>query len=74
MKYAYNRSIGGYIVTFPIGPTPKELYRMFFELYDTVFKGHRVFSAGSPHIFGRHCKFHKRLGNKVIYEFIYTKR
>ena len=74
MKYVYNRSIGGYLVTFPIGPTPRELYRMFFELDDTVFKGRRVFSAGSPEIFGRHCKFHKRLGNKVIYEFIRSKR
>lgn len=74
MKYVYNRSIGGYLVTFPIGPTPRELYRMFFELDKTVFKSHRVFSAGGQHIFERHCKFHKRLGNKVIYEFIRSKR
>lgn len=74
MKYAYNRSIGGYVVAFPIGPSPRELHKMFFELYNTVFKGHKVFSEGSPEIFGRHCKFYKRLGNKVFYEFINTKR
>lgn len=74
IQYTYNHGLGGYVIAFPEGPTPREIYKMFFDLYDTKLKGHRIFSTGGSDILGRHCKFHKRTGNKVFYEFTITER
>lgn len=74
VTYTYDRALGGYLIGFPDVGAPREIYKMFFELYNTVFKGKRIFSEGHPEIYSRHCKFHKRLGSRIIYEFIITKR
>jgi len=73
IKYAYNRTYGGYIFAIQSGYTHRELYKRFNELLDTTFKGHRIFSSDFAGQYGLHWKFYKRLGSKVIYEFIRSK-
>lgn len=73
IKYVYNPKYGGYIFAIQPGYTHRELYKRFMELLDTTFKGYKVFSSDFGGQYGHHWKYYKRLGNKVIYEFIRSK-
>lgn len=65
----YNPNDKGYIIDLPLGLPTRELYGMLYKIKDEVLVGERLFlQADTASAFKNHCKFYKRLGNKVIYE------
>ncbi len=68
--YIYSKVLEGYVILFPPNSTLQEFYEGFLQLYNNELKNQRILYVGDPSIISRHCKFYRRLGNKVIYEFI----
>lgn len=72
--YVYNNTLKGYIMHIPDDLGGKELHKMLYDLKFNILAGKKIFLIGEVAVIKNHCKFYKRLGNKVIYEGILHRR
>ncbi len=70
LDYTWSKRLQKFFVTIPDNIPKREIYGMLYDLKYNILDGKGLFTIGELSMFKNHCKFYKRLGNRVIYELI----
>lgn len=68
INYYFSEELDGYVISIPDNLKGKTLRNMLYDLRFNILNNERILLIGDISVIKNHCKFYKRLGNRVIYE------